>query len=843
MLLPCVFYLLSLAAGPVFAAAHQVAWSIDYVLAVNPDGLFPRRVVGVNNKWPPPPIEMADTDELQITATNHLDLPVSLNVHGMTWSQDSSMTGVMAISQCGIPPGATFTYVVPVDTSGQSGTFWIHGFSAGYADGLRAPVIIQGTNEIYRSLYDLEATVNLGDWYHQEYASLLHEYINKNNPSGIIPHADSGLLYYSQNGAYLAPLNGTADTGSVGINENSTLLFVPGKRYRLRVVNLGATTTFYFWIDSHKMTVIEVDGIAVQQFQPAMLSVFVGQRYSIIIAATQQPGSKHAVHANMDPEGFPPGKAPNITSSITYLPQSPLPITNLGPVAAYTIIDDTSLAPAEPQAAPFVDVTLEFNASCALMSDGTNRALFNDFTYNRPLVPSLFSALSLADPGEASAYGPSTFVLAANAVYELTVNNFSGRMLPLYLHGHVVMLMSRTSAGSSPALSPSDNPCRRDVVVVPPGGSVTIRFTADNPGAWLFQGPNAFHLDAGLAVQFIEAVDLIPRTRVPEAAVDQCLSQGFPVSGNAAGHDNPDDFSGWSQGPFLLTSTTASATVSSTVFSSSTDSASASASSTIFTASTHSDSATASDSAFNTASDTFTADPPTATSPPASNDTQFEPEYSAVGASTFIFLTDPQQWRSDSGDERLDGCSALNVQLNTLDISGTWPTNFPISVPGQQIGAITAVVFGGDLCQTGGDYNPADQVFNLPPTYIGGSELMKLRSLYQPGFGNTFGVTLLKYGPKYFGLGNHDMQTEFHPGVGWSEGALHFSSPNNFWRYQMWNFVTQMHTGESALSVRNILAPTAYKVIPTQSRLSTPLHGRTSILILARGPSTGRIIH
>lgn len=30
------------------------------------------------------------------------------------------------------------------------------------------------------------------------------------------------------------------------------------------------------------------------------------------------------------------------------------------------------------------------------------------------------------------------------------------------------------------------NPARRDTVTVPPGGSTTIRWIADNPGAWLF---------------------------------------------------------------------------------------------------------------------------------------------------------------------------------------------------------------------------------------------------------------------------------------------------------------------------------------------------------------------
>ncbi|KAJ6540878.1 Fet3 protein [Mycena vulgaris] len=547
-----VFVLLALTLWPVDAAIQKVDWSIGYILAANPDGLFPRRAIGVNNIWPPPPIELTAGDQLQITAVNHLD---------------------------GIPPGASFTYVIPLAASGQSGTFWIHGYSTvsrvselgvvavlnlrqGHADGLRAPVIVQSPAEVislnysrrtltivqpYRSAYDVEATVTLGDWYHQEYPSLLQQYISKSNPSGILPHPDSGLLYYSQNGAYLPPRAGATGIGVLGINENSTLIFTPGKRYRLRVVNVGVAATFYFWIDSHPMTVIEADGVAVQEFQTTMLSVFAGQRYSVLVTANQPAGSKYAVHANMDPETFgspPASSIINITSSIAYLPQSSLQITNLGPVAQYKPIDDTALVPLIPQASPFPDVTIELNASFSVMSDGTNRLLFNQLTYNRPLVPALFSALSLANPAQASAYGPTTFVLASSKVYEILVNNLSGRMIPFHLHGHAVMITRHTTIGGSPVTGSSSNPSRRDVIAVRPGGSVSIRFTADNPGAWFRH--NTFHLDAGLAVQLIEGVDAIQRVSpITAAAIEQCAIQGFPTEGNAAGHANPDDFSGW----------------------------------------------------------------------------------------------------------------------------------------------------------------------------------------------------------------------------------------------------------------------------------------------------------
>lgn len=38
-------------AAPALAGVHELWWDITYVVA-NPDGLFERRVIGVNGTWP-----------------------------------------------------------------------------------------------------------------------------------------------------------------------------------------------------------------------------------------------------------------------------------------------------------------------------------------------------------------------------------------------------------------------------------------------------------------------------------------------------------------------------------------------------------------------------------------------------------------------------------------------------------------------------------------------------------------------------------------------------------------------------------------------------------------------
>jgi iron transport multicopper oxidase len=58
------------------------------------------------------------------------------------------------------------------------------------------------------------------------------------------------------------------------------------------------------------------------------------------------------------------------------------------------------------------------------MDDGTNRAMFNQITYNLPLVPAIFSELSLGSNATvADAYGPLSFVVNAMDVVDIVVKN------------------------------------------------------------------------------------------------------------------------------------------------------------------------------------------------------------------------------------------------------------------------------------------------------------------------------------------------------------------------------------------------------------------------------------
>ncbi|KAJ3506458.1 hypothetical protein NLJ89_g6860 [Agrocybe chaxingu] len=544
--LPITSILLASVVSPVLAGVKELWWNITYVENANPDGLFERRVIGVNNTWPPPPVDVNQTDSLVVHVTNSLEQATTLHHHGMFFNRTSWMDGAQGVTECGIPPGAQFDYVVPINTSDQWGTYWVHAHASGqYVDGLRAPVVIHPPTEVHS--YDEEFTVILGDWYHDEHNVLLKQFISIANPGGAEPVPDSALIYFAQNASYLGPKAGTSPspvTSAVGFNENATLPFEPGKTYRLRIVNTSAFAMFFFWIDGHEMRIIEVDGTDVEESPIDLITITVAQRYSVLVTARNDTSANWAIHANMDVDMFdtiPPALNPNVTSSITYNASEPL--TDLGFVDAdaYHDVNDTALVPTIVVPQPAVTKTIELEVSFDTMDDGTNHAMFNLVTYNSPLTPAIFSLAVYGD------------------VVDLVVKNGDAGKHPFHLHGHKVMIVGRAEDYTSddPALNPplvegQANPIRRDTVQIPSMHSATLRVVADNPGVWFFHCHIEWHLEVGLAVQLVEAPIEAQQyvANVPPTMYDHCKALGKPISGNAAGHASVTDLTGLPLGPY-----------------------------------------------------------------------------------------------------------------------------------------------------------------------------------------------------------------------------------------------------------------------------------------------------
>lgn len=65
-----------------------------------------------------------------------------------------------------------------------------------------------------------------------------------------------------------------------------------GKRYRMRLISNGVLNCpIQFSVDNHSLTVIATDGFPVKPVTVESLNVFAGERFDVVIAATQPVGS------------------------------------------------------------------------------------------------------------------------------------------------------------------------------------------------------------------------------------------------------------------------------------------------------------------------------------------------------------------------------------------------------------------------------------------------------------------------------------------------------------------------------------------------------------------------
>lgn len=178
-------------------------------------------------------------------------------------------------------------------------------------------------------------------------------------------------------------------------------------------------------------------------------------------------------------------------------------------------------------------------------------AFFNDKTYVSPKVPALYTLLSSGSNATTEAiYGSHTnsFVLAANEVVEIVLNNNDPGRHPFHLHGHAFQVVHRSDddAGNfntSDAAVTTDmpkTPMRRDTVLVHPNGNIVLRFRADNPGVWLFHCHIEWHVASGLIATMVEAPLAVQQqyaaNPIPADHMDACRAGSVPTSGNAAGN-------------------------------------------------------------------------------------------------------------------------------------------------------------------------------------------------------------------------------------------------------------------------------------------------------------------
>ncbi|KAM1059389.1 hypothetical protein TB2_023691 [Malus domestica] len=244
----------------------NVTYGDIYPLGVKQQGIL------INGQFPGPQIDSVTNDNLIINVFNSLDEPFLISWNGVQQRRNSWQDGVFG-TNCPIPPGQNFTYALQVkDQIGSYFYFPSLGFhkAAGGFGGIkidsrpRIPVPFPPPAGDF--------TILAGDWFSKNHTDLKAILDGGNN----LPFPD-GLL-----------INGRGSNGF-------TFTVDQGKIYRLRISNVGLTTSINFRIQGHTMMLVEVEGTHSLQNTYSSLDIHLGQSYSVLVTADQPPQDYYIV--------------------------------------------------------------------------------------------------------------------------------------------------------------------------------------------------------------------------------------------------------------------------------------------------------------------------------------------------------------------------------------------------------------------------------------------------------------------------------------------------------------------------------------------------------------------
>ncbi|KAM3683604.1 hypothetical protein ACJW31_12G161000 [Castanea mollissima] len=260
-------------------------WTVSYLTA-SPLGVK-QKVIGINGQFPGPILNVTTNWNVVVNVKNGLDEPFLLTWNGIQHRKNSWQDGVLG-TNCPIPAGWNWTYQFQVKD--QIGSFfYFPSLSFQRAAGGYGGIIINNREVIPVpfGMPDGDITIFISDWYsksHKELRQDVEKGINLGVPDGILingfgPHRIDGAV----------------------VPDGITYLKInvePGKTYRLRVHNVGISTSLNFRVQNHNLLLVETEGSYTVQQNYTNMDVHVGQSYSFLVTMDQNASSDYYIVAS-----------------------------------------------------------------------------------------------------------------------------------------------------------------------------------------------------------------------------------------------------------------------------------------------------------------------------------------------------------------------------------------------------------------------------------------------------------------------------------------------------------------------------------------------------------------
>jgi FtsP/CotA-like multicopper oxidase with cupredoxin domain len=453
------------AAAPDPRAASLRLTAGTRTLAVNGKSARVFGLIGPNGK---PGITLSPGGRFHVDLVNEAGASTIIHWHGQLppWTQD----GFPWPQTPPIPAGATHSY----DYAPIAGTFWMHSHQGMQEQSLMtAPLIVYSAEDMRADRQ--EVVLMLHDFSFRTPEELLAGLTKSNGGQSAMPKSGMGNNMNMGAGSMGAMNMGSGmamDLNDIDYDaflaNDSTLAdpeivrTEPGGRVRLRVINAAASTQFWIDLGALTGTVVAADGHPVRPVRDTRLPLAVAQRLDVLI---DLPGNgAYPIFARVE------GKRAR-TGIVLATPGAPV----------------SRLAVEAEENAPPVDLSLERHLGA--VTPLAPRA--PDVTH-RVILAGAMAPYAWSLNGE---YWPEVtpLTIATGQRVAIEMANHSMMAHPMHLHGHTFQVTALNGVPFAGAV--------RDTVLVPPMGSVTIAFDADNPGRWAFHCHNLYHMMTGMMME------------------------------------------------------------------------------------------------------------------------------------------------------------------------------------------------------------------------------------------------------------------------------------------------------------------------------------------------------
>ena len=501
-------------AAPALAAPYQLTIAKETVHITG----APLEKVTVNGSIPGPVLHFTEGEEAVIHVTNRMEEDTSVHWHGLLLP--GLMDGAPGFNGFkAIQPGETFTYRFKLR---QAGTYWYHAHSLGQEqEGLYGAIVVapktkpptapardyvvllsdfsqETSQQILGNLkmdsaYYNKAQRTVGDF--------LHDAQSKGFSAAWRDASDWGKMRMSPTD--LADVSGYAFlVNGKTIHQNWTGIAKPGERVKLRLINAAAMSIMDVRIPGLKLTVVAADGQDVEPVTVDELRIAPAETYDIMV--TLPDAKAYSIVAEpIDRSGFAIG---TLAPREGMRGEMPAP----RPRALLSMFDMNMEHMMHEM--PDMDMSSESATVSGWAKAGTPpgmKALSYADLRARGIQRETGKPtreLSLRLGGNMERYiwtmdgkkfeDAQPITLAYHERVRLTFINETMMAHPVHLHGLFMQLENGQPAGKRP---------NKHTVMVPPGQSVSVQLTANEPGHWPFHCHLLYHMLSGMMTSVIIA--------------------------------------------------------------------------------------------------------------------------------------------------------------------------------------------------------------------------------------------------------------------------------------------------------------------------------------------------